>query len=194
MKRLCLFGGLAAVLGSACLSDVGGDESTLRDAGRGDAAVEMTDSGSDGEDEPRDASTKPDAGDASAPRDAGAQQPTESFKAIYDEILLPKCATSYCHVATNRGGLNMTSASEAYMRLVNTKAGDRERDPYSLCKESNLIRVVPSDPDASLLIQKLDPPASGVVCGKAMPLNLSPLPAADIARIRRWISQGAANN
>jgi hypothetical protein len=54
--------------------------------------------------------------------------------------------------------------------------------------------VVPGDPAASLLIQKLAPPASGVPCGKAMPENQKALPETELTRIRRWIAQGAANN
>lgn len=183
---------VAAVVSSGCLSAVGssGGDDALRDLDANDevdAAAPPKDAG-----EVSDAGTSsPDAGGA---RDARVDEPTESFKALYADILAPKCATSYCHVATNRGGLNMTSASEAYKRLVGKKAGDLERDPYSLCKETGLTRVVPFDPDASLLMQKLTPSASGVVCGKAMPLDKPALPEPEIARIARWISQGAANN
>lgn len=198
MHGLRLLSSLTVLLSAACLSDVGGGEPVARDAGGGDASVPGVDVEDDaGDDAQRDAGAS-DAGalgDAAAQRDAaGASEPVESFKAIYAEILAPKCATSFCHVATNRAGLNMTSASLAYMRLVNVKAGELERDPYALCKESGLTRVVPGDPDASLLILKLAPPASGVPCGKVMPENQKALPETELTRIRRWIAQGAANN
>jgi hypothetical protein len=120
-------------------------------------------------------------------------EPTEHYADIYREILVPKCAGPYCHVATHRGGLNLTSASIAYSRLVNQRAGADERDPYSLCKESGLLRVAPGDPDASLLMHKLTR-ADDAVCGKPMPLDLKPLGTAEIARLRRWIAQGAREN
>jgi hypothetical protein len=194
MRGLGLMSGLTVLLSAACLSDVGGDEPASRDAGGADdASMQDVDAGAE---EARDAgaSEPRDAGDAAAQRDATANEPVERFKDIYADILAPKCATSYCHVATNRAGLNMSSASLAYMRLVGVKAGELERDPYALCKESGLLRVVPGDPDASLLIQKLAPPATGVPCGKVMPENQKALPETELTRIRRWIAQGAANN
>lgn len=177
------------LVASGCASDLGGasagndadlDASAAQrggaDAGRSDAAT-----GAGG---------NADAGGAMA---SPAEGPTESFAALYRDILMPKCAGPYCHVATNRGGLNLTSPSIAYQRLVGRKGGADERDPYSLCKDGGTLRVAPGDPENSLLIQKLTR-GDQDVCGKPMPLDLAPLPEADIARLRRWIAQGAPDN
>src|SRR6185295_10328351 len=53
---------------------------------------------------------------------------------------------------------------------------------------SSLHRVTPGDPDSSYLIQKLEGHAA---VGGQMPLGQPPLPAATIAIIRQWITNGA---
>jgi hypothetical protein len=79
-------------------------------------------------------------------------------------------------------GLDLTGAA-AYGLLV---------DVPSTGKPS-AIRVVPGNPDASYLIQKLEG-APGIV-GERMPQTGGPfLTRGQIAIIRRWIELGAANN
>jgi hypothetical protein len=46
--------------------------------------------------------------------------------------------------------------------------------------------VVSGNPDASLLVQRIE----GTV-GQQMPKNRSPLTSAKIAKVRKWISEGA---
>ena len=66
------------------------------------------------------------------------------------------------------GGLKMSSKSEAYDALVGVEAMGVNVGTGATpnCADLDLVRVVPNDPDASLLVQKLEgsPP-----CGDRMP-------------------------
>ena len=93
-------------------------------------------------------------------------------------------ACTNCHNSGNAviaGGLNLTGAG-AYSALVNAASRDKP----------GATRVIPSDPDGSYLIQKIEG-APGIV-GTRMPQSGPFLSAGQIAIIRRWIEQGAANN
>jgi len=80
------------------------------------------------------------------------------------------------------GGLNLTGTG-AYAALVNAPSRDKP----------GAIRVIPGDPDGSYVIQKLEG-APGIV-GQRMPQSGPPfLTPGQIAIIRRWIADGAANN
>jgi polyvinyl alcohol dehydrogenase (cytochrome) len=109
-----------------------------------------------------------------------------TFTAIYDDIFVTKggCNTTSCH-GGNQGNLNMSTRDDAYSNLVGVPASG------VLCGSSGLVRVVPGDPGASLLLDKVsgDPPA----CGDPMP-PANPLDAQDIERIRRWIADGAKDD
>jgi mono/diheme cytochrome c family protein len=54
------------------------------------------------------------------------------------------------------------------------------------------IRVIPGNPDNSILIRKLE--GTPGTLGERMPLNGPFLSAAQIAVIRQWITNGALNN
>jgi hypothetical protein len=96
-----------------------------------------------------------------------------------------RAACTSCHNAGNAavaGGLNLTGTG-AYAALVNAPSRDKP----------GAIRVIPGDPDGSYVIQKLEG-ASGIV-GQRMPQSGPPfLTPGQIAIIRRWIADGAANN
>lgn len=96
-----------------------------------------------------------------------------------------RAACTECHNvqgAILANDLNLTGAS-AYAALVNAPSTGKP----------SAIRVVPGDPDASYLIQKIEG-ASGIV-GERMPRTGGPfLTPGQIAIIRRWIELGAANN
>lgn len=126
----------------------------------------------------------PDAGNF----DAGPNG-SVTFTKLYDDVFGqqsfgtgPGCANDYCHGATTSGGFSVSTKQGAYDSLVNAEGSAN-------C--GGEIRVVPGDPDASLLVQKITDPS----CGERMPKDSDdPLPAEDIARIRAWISAGAMND
>ena len=94
-----------------------------------------------------------------------------------------RLACTGCHNATGArfNGMNLTGTT-AYATIVNVA---------SVGKPS-ATRVVPGDPDASYLVQKIEG-ASGIV-GVRMPQTPPYLTPNQIAIIRRWIELGAPNN
>jgi hypothetical protein len=78
-------------------------------------------------------------------------------------------------------GLDLSSASVAFSGLVNVRAGQ--------CGGAK-VRVVPGDPAASYLLNKLT--GVGMCSGSVMPKAGSELSAAQIDVIRAWIGSGAA--
>jgi hypothetical protein len=109
--------------------------------------------------------------------DSGALEPT--FQSIQDRVFTPICTT--CHAgAAAPLGLRLDEGA-SYALLVNA----------SSVEVPALRRVEPGNPDASYLIQKLEGTAA---VGARMPLNGPALPAATIAVIRQWISDGAQNS
>jgi hypothetical protein len=110
-----------------------------------------------------------------------------TFSSIQQEIFSsgdssgrPACTN--CHNAVLlRGGLDLSPAV-SYNNLVNVA---------SRLKPS-ATRVLPNNPDASYLIQKLEGQAS--IVGARMPLGGPFLAEGQILVIRRWIEIGAPNN
>lgn len=96
-----------------------------------------------------------------------------------------RTACTACHTNVGRtpaGGLNLLPDA-AYAALVNVAS---RTNPGT-------ERVVPGDPDNSLLVRKLEG-APGIV-GARMPFNGPPyLTSGQILIIRRWIAEGAQNN
>jgi hypothetical protein len=124
-------------------------------------------------------------GDSSGPVDGGTMEPqaptfAPTFDAVYREVLEPSgCTTTMCHGAG--GMLSLQDRDTSHGNLVDA---DAEGD---LCASSGLARVVPGDPDESLLYLKLleDPP-----CGVRMPVG-GALDQEQIDQVREWISRGA---
>ena len=90
-----------------------------------------------------------------------------------------------CHTSTGRtpsGGLNLNH-DVAYEQLVNLASRGKPA----------AVRVVPGNPDASYLVQKLEG-ASGIV-GRRMPFAGAPfLTDGQLLILRRWIATGAPRN
>jgi outer membrane protein assembly factor BamB len=121
----------------------------------------------------------PDAGSA----DAGAA----TFTAVYDQVLFGGgCASAFCHGAS-AGNLPMGTRAQAYQSLVGvTAAGDA-------CGSTGLRRVVPGDPNGSLLITKIT--LSNPGCGTVMPPGAGvSVPPDQVALVRSWIAAGALDN
>jgi hypothetical protein len=121
-------------------------------------------------------------------RDLAGPSPalTPTFSSIRDEILRTtdlagrtSCVT--CH--RPQGGTPMSLLDDPYAALVN--ASSRQKPGATL--------VVPGDPDASYLIQKLE--GRSDIVQLRMPRNGPPyLTPGQITVIRRWIELGAPNN
>ena len=108
-----------------------------------------------------------------------------TFTAIWDEVFVPTgCNSGSCH-GGGAGGLSMASKDEAWRDLVNVVSDG------PACASTGLVRVVPGDPETSLLVDKIAnrPP----VCGSAMPFA-GPLDAKQVEQVREWIRRGAAND
>ena len=104
-------------------------------------------------------------------------QPT--LASIQDNVFTVTCAVPGCHGGGGaQQGLRLDPGFSAG-NLINVHS---PQDP-------NLIRVVPGDPDASFLIQKLQG-ADGLL-GERMPDGGPYLTTATINVIRQWIQDGA---
>lgn len=107
---------------------------------------------------------------------AGAVPLSADFASIQANVFTPIC--SVCHSgATAPKGL-MLDAQHSYGLLVNVPSTE----------VPSLLRVDPTNPAASYLVQKLEGHAA---VGQQMPLAEPPLPATTIAFIVQWITDGA---
>jgi len=109
-------------------------------------------------------------------------QPT--LASIQDNVFTVTCAVSGCHSGAGAPfGLQLDPGFSAG-NLINV-VSPRDPDPAN----PTYIRVIPFDPDASFLIQKLD---GTQTLGNRMPDNGPPyLTTATINVIRQWIQDGA---
>src|SRR5437016_3603260 len=103
-------------------------------------------------------------------------QPT--LASIQDNVFTVTCAVPGCH-----GGV---SAQQGLRLDPGFSAGNLINVPSP--RDSNLIRVVPGDPDASFLIQKLQ---GTQTLGDRMPDGGPYLTTAQVNVIRQWIQDGA---
>lgn len=110
-----------------------------------------------------------------------------SFASVQQEIFettdtagRTACVTCHTNVGRNpSGGLNLLR-DLAFAQLVGTSSTQKPGTP----------RVVPGDPDASYLIQKLEGRVG--ITGRRMPFNGPPyLTDGQLLIIRRWIAIGA---
>jgi hypothetical protein len=103
-------------------------------------------------------------------------QPT--LQSIQDNVFTPIC--SGCHTGPSSGllpsGMDLTTVTHSATSLINVVSVENPA----------LKRVLPTDPNNSYLIKKLEGTA-----GTQMPLGGQPLSAATIAQIRAWITNGA---
>jgi hypothetical protein len=98
------------------------------------------------------------------------------FDSIQRNVFTPICTT--CHAGSNAPqGLHLDAAN-SYSQLVGIPSAEVPA----------LLRVNPGDPDNSYIVQKTEGHAA---VGAQMPFGGPPLPAATIAVIRQWISDGA---
>jgi hypothetical protein len=120
-----------------------------------------------------------DKGDSGGAGDDDAQAAT--FTRVYDEVLLPSCAYSSCHLGAGNAQLGWDDAATAYTSLVNVASTQVE----------TMDRVTPGAPDDSYLMWKFEDAAG--ITGDQMPPSV-PLTSAQTALVRGWITAGAAND
>ena len=100
-------------------------------------------------------------------------------------IFTANCAFSGCHAGSSPALGQNLSAGQAYASIVNVTSQEVPA----------LKRVLPSSPDSSYLVHKIEGTQGSVGgSGGRMPLGGAPLTGEEIATIRAWIAAGAPNN
>jgi hypothetical protein len=121
------------------------------------------------------------------------QPPQPNFTWIYTNVF-PTCGGPLCHSGTAGGNLVFDSKDGAHAQLMMAGMGMNLGPSMNMtnCKDAAMMRVVPNNPDMSLLYNKLrtDMPPP---CGNRMPPG-GALCSATIAAIRMWIMSGAPND
>lgn len=121
-----------------------------------------------------------DAGGDAAAQDA-ALAPT--FANVFAIVIEGTCTGCHSNSSAALGNLSMGDRCTAFESLV------RRPSIGPACgSDSGRIRVVPGQPDESLLVQKLVEPD----CGSRMPLGGSAVAPEKIELLRAWITRGAA--
>lgn len=112
----------------------------------------------------------------------GCAEPIDpTFPSIQENVFDQSCAFSSCHSGYAADGELDLTAGAAYANLINVPSEE----------EDGWVRVVPGDPDASLLYQALLGPVGEV---GQMPDGYTPEDPYDPAKaeaIRQWIEDGA---
>ena len=132
-------------------------------------------------------------GSAGAGGAAGSASPGEpTWTAVYRDVLqTPGCSGGpTCHASTIAGQLQWSTPAQAYAALVSAPAMGAGGAGMR-CSDTGLLRVAPGDPDASLLVQKLE--AATPVCGQHMPPG-GMLRPEQLQQLRQWILAGAKND
>lgn len=150
-------------------------------------ALVLSSCGSDGPSAVDMAGDAHDAAHAAASRDAG---PAVTFSELYAELFPPRtnARCNFCHSMPasdkSNGNLGMGDSKDAaYAALMNKSSSSSQCDGMPL--------LMPGEPDKSLFLLKFSEPAP---CGARMPLGGAQLSAAQLARVRSWITSGAKND
>jgi hypothetical protein len=115
----------------------------------------------------------------------GPPADTVTLSGDVQPIFTANCAFSGCHAGNNPALGQNLSAGQAYASIVNVTSQE----------VPDLKRVLPSFPDSSYLVHKIEGTQGSVGgSGGRMPLGGAALSADDIATIRAWITAGALNN
>jgi outer membrane protein assembly factor BamB len=130
------------------------------------------------------------SGNAGAAGGGSAGEPT--WSAVYRDVLQGSGCSGgpACHASTIAGQLQLSTQAGAYAALVSVQAMGAGAGNMR-CSDTGLLRVAPRDPDASLLVQKLEAPTP--VCGQHMPPG-SMLRPELLQQLRQWILAGAKND
>jgi hypothetical protein len=123
------------------------------------------------------------------------QQPgPPSLTRVTKEVITAKaCASLPCH-DNPQNGFVLTSKAALHTDLVDQAAGGPSCGPNSGPDggpSPTYIRVIPGDPENSLLYQKL---AGSPPCGDPMPPLTDPLGSEQVKLVYDWIALGAKND
>jgi hypothetical protein len=124
--------------------------------------------------------------------DGGASGPT--WTDVYSTVMTTGSITCVDHHSGGvnaAGNLDMSTQKLAYANLVNVPAMGPSCGVAALDGGTPEIRVVPGSATASLLYQKL---VGTQTCGAQMPDLGDAIPASQLALVKSWIDNGAANN
>ena len=99
-----------------------------------------------------------------------------TFDSIQSNVFTPIC--SVCHAGGAAPEGMRLDATNSYAMIVGVPSTE----------EPSILRIKPGDPDNSYLIQKIEGRAA---VGAQMPFGGPPLPAATIATMRQWVTDGA---
>ncbi len=113
---------------------------------------------------------------------------------VANVITVKNCGGPLCHTAIgtmSAGGMILGTKAQLYAQLVNVHADGTLCGTTADGGPTSYIRVVPGNPDESLLYLKLnqEPP-----CGNAMPGSGTPLSQDLITLVHDWIAAGAQND
>ena len=120
-----------------------------------------------------------------------------TYSAVFEEVIIANGCNGgpFCHGGAT-GGLTMNEKQATYDALVGvqamgtTLATGEDAGMVRDCVDTGLVRVVPGDPENSLLMQKL---LDEQPCGTMMPPT-GVLTPEQIEQMRAWISNGAADD
>lgn len=113
------------------------------------------------------------------PTPTPSNAPMAKLSDIQSKVFNISCATANCHASGTAAGGLVLSDGQSYNNLINVES----------VRFPGVKRVDEGNSEESLLVQIL----KGIKTPR-MPLNGSPLPAAVIDSIARWIDLGAPNN
>ncbi len=115
----------------------------------------------------------------------GGSEPSDappSFTEIHERVLQPSCVFATCHESgPSPAGMLSLAANDAYAGLVEVRSS----------VVTAKVRVVPGDPSASYLMEKLT--EAMPTAGDPMPPG-APLEDDRIELVRAWIEAGAADD
>jgi outer membrane protein assembly factor BamB len=114
-----------------------------------------------------------------------------TWSAVFQEVIVNNGCNggSTCHASTSGGNLVMQTKADSYAALINIAAMGNSGTPT--CAASGLRRVVPSEPDNSLLVTKLE--QAMPACGARMPPGAALKPE-QIKQVRDWVAAGAKDD
>jgi len=118
--------------------------------------------------------------------DAPPLQPVEAatFERIQEQVFNVSCTAEACHSSVGRAGELVLEEGHSWDGLINHTPSN------PVAAAAGAMRVMPGDPERSLLLNKLMPNlAAGE--GRSMPYNAAPLPPETVEIIRAWIDAGA---